>query len=264
MADKTSGGNGDGSTGEKAQGTNGGLAESVDVKAALSQKITRISTGIPGLDEMLEGGIPKNRHVAVFGGPGTGKTTFSIQYLYAGAKAGETGLYLSLEEPPEQIITNAVNVFSDLKDLPEFFEGKILVKKPEAYNLDNVIEVIENAVVNQNATRVVVDSSTVVEAMFSNDYDYRKSIVEFLNLLKTLDTTVYFLVEASNAEIDIRYKLEHYIMDGIINLYNLQRGNSRVRALEIYKMRATNHSQKLVAMKITPQGIKVYPSEGVL
>ncbi len=229
-----------------------------------SMALERISSGIEGLDEMLNGGLPKNRHVAVFGGPGTGKTTFSIQYLYAGAKAGETGLYLSLEEPPEQIKENATAVFSSLTDLSDMFDKQILVKKPEAYNLDAIIEMVESTVVNDNATRLVIDSSTVVESMFTNDYDYRKSMVEFLNLLKTFDTTVYFLVEAANAEMDLKYKLEHYIMDGIINLYNLERGSSRVRALEIYKMRGTSHSQNLVPMKITADGVKVYPTEKVL
>ncbi|HID73174.1 TPA: KaiC domain-containing protein, partial [Candidatus Micrarchaeota archaeon] len=54
----------------------------------------RVKTGIAGLDEMLNGGIPARRHVAVYGGPGAGKTSFGFEFLYRGAKAGENGVYI--------------------------------------------------------------------------------------------------------------------------------------------------------------------------
>jgi len=224
----------------------------------------KISTGIEGLDRMLEGGIIRNRHIGILGGPGTGKTLFSIQFLYAGAKNGERGYYLSLEENPEQVANNAINVFKDIKDLGEQINKNIIIEKPDEYTLDKMIEMIEKQVVNENAKRVVIDSSTVVEAFFETVQDYRRGIVEFLNLLKTLDTTVYFIVEVESSDIGIKYQLEHYIMDGIINLYNLRRGESRVRAVEVYKMRGINHSNQLVPLRITSSGIVVYPTEKVL
>jgi KaiC/GvpD/RAD55 family RecA-like ATPase len=224
----------------------------------------KISTGIQGLDAMLEGGIIKNRHIGILGGPGTGKTLFSMQFLYAGAKAGETGYYLTLEEVPEQIVENAVNVFKNLTDLQGFINKNIIVEKPDEYSLDKIIELIEKQVVENNAKRVVIDSSTVVEAFFPSTAEYRRGIVEFLNLLKNLDATVYFIVEVESSEIGIKYQLEHYIMDGIINLYNLRRGESRVRAIEVYKMRGINHNTNLVPMRITANGIVVYPTEKVL
>ncbi|MEM4296730.1 MAG: ATPase domain-containing protein [Candidatus Anstonellales archaeon] len=224
----------------------------------------KISTGIAGLDQMLYGGIIRNRHIGILGGPGTGKTLFSMQFLYAGAKAGERGYYLSLEEVPEQIVANTLSVFSELKDFQDYINKSIIIEKPDNYTLDNMIELIEKQVVENNAKRVVIDSSTVVEAFFETVQDYRRGIVEFLNLLKTLDCTVYFIVEIESSDIGIKYQLEHYIMDGIINLYNLRRGESRVRAIEIYKMRGINHSNQLVPMRITPSGFVVYPNEKVL
>ncbi|RME78920.1 MAG: hypothetical protein D6769_03725 [Methanobacteriota archaeon] len=228
--------------------------------------VERITTGIDGLDEMLQGGIPKNRHVAIFGGPGTGKTTLGMQFLYHGAQKGEKGLYVSLEEPPEQIIENVKAVFPSWSSNIDSMisNSSLFIKKPEHYTLDSLIETTESTIVDSNVTRLVIDSSTVVEAFFATKEEYRKNIVEFMNLLKTLDASVLFLVEAHSAEMDITYKLEHYIMDGIINVYNLQRGSSRVRALEVYKMRATNHSPNLVPLRITPEGIKVFPTEKVL
>ena len=65
-------------------------------------KLERVSTGIKGLDDVLRGGLPKSRTILVVGSPGSGKTTFAIQFLVGGAKAGETGLYISLDEKPER------------------------------------------------------------------------------------------------------------------------------------------------------------------
>ena len=72
-----------------------------------------LETGIPGLDTLLKGGLPKGRIISVCGGPGTGKTTFGIQFLIQGALNGENGALLSLEETPEQILEDTQNIFGE-------------------------------------------------------------------------------------------------------------------------------------------------------
>ena len=225
----------------------------------------KIKTGISGLDEMLNGGIPKRRHIAVFGGPGCGKTSFSFEYLYHGAKDNQAGLYLTLEESPEDIIENMKDQFSDFKDIDSLIEKKMLfVEQPANYSVDAIMESLEKRIVENEVQRAVIDSSTMLKAMFEKESEYRRTIVEMFNLIKKLDCTVMVLVEAESSEKEkVIFNIEHYVLDGIFNIYNLDKGDRRIRALEIFKMRGTDHSRDLVPFKVTPSGIKIYTNEKV-
>lgn len=227
--------------------------------------LEKLRTGISGLDEMLNGGIPRRRHVALYGGPGTGKTTFGFEFLYRGAKEGEAGLYLSLEEGPEDIVENMKQQFSSFTDIDDLVSKELLfIETPANYTIDNIVEVLEKRVIENEVKRVVIDSSTMIKAMFESESEYRKTLVEFFNLLKSLDCNVFLLVEAETSErTKVKFEMEHYVMDGLINLYSLEKGDNRVRALEIFKMRGTDHSRDLVPFKVTPNGIKVYVGEKV-
>jgi circadian clock protein KaiC len=226
----------------------------------------KIKTGISGLDEMLNGGIPKKRHVAVFGGPGTGKTSLAFEYLYHGAKEeGQNGLYLTLEESPEDIIENMKNQFGQFTDVDDLIKKKkLFFETPENFTVESILEALEGKIVQNDVERAVVDSSTMLKAMFEKESDYRRTMVEMFNLLKKLECTVLVLVEADTSEKEkITFSIEHYILDGIFNIYNLDKGDRRIRALEIFKMRGTDHSRELVPFKVTPSGIKVYTGEKV-
>ena len=225
----------------------------------------RVMTGISGLDEMLDGGIPARRHVAVYGGPGAGKTSFCFEYLYRGAKLGENGLYITLEETPDDITENMRNTFPLLKDVPDLIEEKKLeIIKPDKLELEEVASLLEEHITSNDVKRAVIDSSTMIRLSFKNDIEYRQTLFEFLSLLRNLDCTTLTTVEATTASREtLSYDIEHFVMDGIINLYNIGREDRRIRALEIFKMRGTSHSRDLVPFKVTPSGIKVYVGEKV-
>jgi KaiC/GvpD/RAD55 family RecA-like ATPase len=225
----------------------------------------RVKTGIEGLDEMLNGGIPTGRHVALYGGPGAGKTSICFEYLYQGAKMGENGLYISLEETQEDILENmknSFNLFTDTGDL--IAENKLEIVKPDKLNLEEVANLLEDRITTNNIRRAVIDSATMIRMSFATEIEYRQTLFEFLSLLRNLDVTSITTVEASTSKREaMEYDIEHFVMDGIINLYNIDREDRRVRALEIYKMRGTDHSRELVPFKVTPSGIKVYVGEKV-
>jgi len=225
----------------------------------------RVKTGIAGLDEMLNGGIPTGRHVAVYGGPGSGKSSFSFEFLYQGAEMGEPGLYITLEETPEDILDNMKNTFPLLKDAKKLIEEKSLeIVKPEKLELEEVANLLEDRITSTGIKRAVIDSATMIRLSFKNDIEYRQTLFEFLSLLRNLDVTTITTVEATSARREeMKFDIEHFVMDGIINLYNLDKEDRRVRALEIFKMRGTDHSRDLVPFKVTPSGIKVYVGEKV-
>jgi len=225
----------------------------------------RVQTGIAGLDEMLNGGIPKRRHIALNGGPGAGKTSFGFEFVYRGAKMNENGVYITLEETEEDILANMKNTFPLLTDIDDLVKSKkIEIVKPDKLDMVHVAEILEDRIVSNKVSRATIDSATMIRMAFEHEIEYRQTLFEFLSLLRNLDCTTITTVEASTSrKEDMRFDIEHFVMDGIINLYNLDRGEKRIRALEIYKMRGTDHSRDLVPLKVTPSGIKVYVGEKV-
>jgi KaiC/GvpD/RAD55 family RecA-like ATPase len=225
----------------------------------------RLKTGISGLDEMLNGGIPARRHIAIYGGPGAGKTSFAFEFLYRGAKLKENGVYITLEETQEDIIANMRNTFPLFTDVDDLIKTKKLeIIKPDELDLVGVAEIIEDRILKNKVKRAVIDSSTMIRMSFEKDIEYRKTLFEFLSLLRNLDCTTLTTVEATTSKREeMKYDIEHFVMDGIINLYSLDRGETRIRALEVFKMRGTDHSRDLVPLKVTPSGIKVYVGEKV-
>jgi len=225
----------------------------------------RVKTGIDGLDELLKGGIPFKRHSAVYGGPGAGKTTFCFEYLYRGAKMGENGIYISLEETPEDLIENVSSAFSELTDIPQLVEeGKLKVVKPDKLNLESIAELLEESISEEDVKRAVIDSATMVKMSFKEDSEYREKIFEFFSLLRNLDITALMTVEAAGQDLArMGFEIEHFVMDGIINLYNLGHGEKIIKAVEIYKMRGTDHVRERVPFKITPAGLKIFTKERV-
>ncbi|MFH1784876.1 MAG: ATPase domain-containing protein [Candidatus Micrarchaeota archaeon] len=225
----------------------------------------RVKTGISGLDEMLNGGIPSGRHVAIYGGPGSGKTSFCFEFLYRGAKLGENGLYISLEETPEDLSDNMKSTFPLFTDCEQLVaDKKIELVKPNQLDLENVANLLEDRITSNNIKRAAIDSATMIKLAFQSDTEYRQTLFEFLSLLRNLDVTTVTTLEASSArKDDMKFDIEHFVMDGIINLYNLDKEDRRVRALEIMKMRGTDHSRDMVPFKVTPSGIKVYIGEKV-
>lgn len=222
--------------------------------------VKRITSGVEGLDQILKGGFPDRHQILVCGGPGTGKTLFGLQYLYMGAEKGEQGLFISLEERPASIIENAKATFG--WDWDKHLGKKLTVTGIQKYNFENFSDTIQSYVEEHGAKRVVIDSATLLKLFFKSDFEYRKSLFELLDFLETLDCTVVVTSERSftNRE-QAQFSIEEFVADGVIVLYSSPKGNERVRALEVLKMRGVNHKMNLVPFKITGKGLVVYTEE---
>ena len=224
----------------------------------------KILLGIQGIDEMLNGGVPSKHHVLVCGGPGSGKTLFCMEYLYRGAKKGEKGLFLSLEESPESIIENTKSAFSGWKDIQTMIDKDIFIVKPAMYDFKNFSDILQSYVVHHKVKRVVIDSSTLLRFSFDDILDFRKKLIEFLGFLRHLDCTALITSELDNpTRGKMKFNIEQFASDGIIVLYNMVKKEKRIRALEIIKMRGTDHSRDLVPLKIGQSGITVFPGEKI-
>ncbi len=246
--------------------------------------IEKVETGIPGLDEMLEGGFPRGYTILISGGPGTGKSTLAMQFLVNGAEMGEEGIYITFEERPKDLIRN----FSQYGwDLSKIFIIGVVTKKssfvppvdyvtnkeegenyreytPKNFSIDLLRDVIVEEVQKRNAKRIVIDSLPALALHFDSETKIREEILGLVNLLSELECTSLILTEMPTDGRGVsRFGVEEFLVHGVIALYNIRKGSERVRGLEILKMRGTRHSKRICLMEIGSSGIEVYPNESL-
>lgn len=239
----------------------------------------KIKTNISGLDVLLGGGIPIFHHVFICGGPGTGKTTISMEFLYRGALEGENGLFLSLEEARESLIENIKAVFPKWNKFDQLVKDKKLViitqesyihvDMPETgvspmYTFSKLQERIVQVIKDYKIKRVVIDSTAILRLFFEDDLEFRRNMLNLLKTLKELDCTAILTAELPTVNRSaVEFAVEHFVADGVMLLYLLEQQEKRISAMEIIKMRGTDHSKVLTPFKITPSGVEVYVGERV-
>lgn len=226
------------------------------------EKIERVKIGIPGVDEILNGGVPDNNLVLLTGSTGTGKTTFGLQYLVEGAKQGESGVYITLEEEAERLKRDGSIFGWNIEELEE--KNRMTIIRPDLYKYNLLLSDIQDSVERINAKRLVLDSVSFLGSYFKDRFELRRNILELSKILKRLDCTSLVISEIEEGSNKLsRFGVEEFSSDGIILLYYLQQRNLFVRAISVRKMRSSSHSQKIYPMEISENGIIVYPDEEV-
>lgn len=232
-------------------------------KAGAPAGAERTPTGVPGLDDMIEGGFKKCNTILVSGGCGSGKTTLAMQYVYEGAKNGEPGVYITFEEYPESIKSNFKRYGWDIGAMEE--NGKIRMLRIDPEDILHVVEesygTIVDGIKDIKAERIVVDSISSLEAMLENDYESRRAVIKLLGWLRENKCTSILIGEAEQDPNEyLRHGTLEFSVDGVIVMYNIRRENARHRAMEILKMRGTKHVTKIVPFMIK-NGITVLPKQ---
>ena len=207
----------------------------------------RISTGIEGLDALIEGGVRAGKSYLVLGEPGTGKTICALQFLHKGLTRGEKALYVGIDEKPADIIEQAASLGWDLTPHVENKNFQILdasayinsrvTDNPAKNDVHKVVIELYNHIKQAGATRVVIDP--VGPLIFSSDSAARtqdQARVFFSALQKQAEITT--LVTGQSAGRNAR-GIEEYLVAGTIVL-ELELANNRfVRTLTVEKMRST-------------------------
>ena len=241
----------------------------------------RIPTGIPGLDDIIQGGFPEGSTILVSGGAGTGKTILALQYVYSGAALyNEPGIFITLEEGPKNILWNLSNFGWDYQTLNK--QGlmkiyRISIDPPERFVdtwKDQVAKIIE-MVKETGAQRVALDSITALgmllgekitgkdgsEMWVGNPVAIRSMIMELSEKLKQLNVTALFTAGTRGGKTDFSaFGLEEFLADGVITLYFFPPH----RAIFVRKMRGTNHSNRVHPFSITDKGIQVHAHDELL
>jgi KaiC domain protein len=223
----------------------------------------RVKTGIAGLDEMLEGGLPKSHTVVVMGSFGTGKTTFGLQFVSEGLRQGERGIYITLEEDERSIIDDAKSFGWDLK--PAVDAKKLVIVKLEPTDAKTTISRIKSElpefVKSFGATRIVIDSISLLNMLFETEHDKRTNLFNLAQMIKKTGATCLMTAEVKDDNpMASRDGLIEYIADGVISLrYDEPKERSEIQlTLRIVKMRRINHSRRVKPYSITNKGIEVH------
>lgn len=226
----------------------------------------RASTGIAGLDDILNGGLTPYRMYLVEGTPGTGKTTLGLGFLLAGAAAGETGLYITLAETELELRAvaethgwslDAIDLFEMIPadGLGEDQEQTLL--HPSEVELGETIRDVMAKVDELRPTRVVLDSLSELRLLAQSPIRYRRQILALKHFFSTRQCTVLFLDDKSGAGSDLQL---HSIAHGVVSLEQTLSGfGAQRRRLHVVKMRGLRYRGGYHDFEIEPGGLCVYP-----
>ncbi len=246
----------------------------------------RMRTGIPGLDDLIEGGIPRGNVTLISGAPGTGKTLLCLQILVSGCLDGEKGMLISFEQKEKDIISQASRFNWNVQKLVD--DGMLKLHYVDILADENIFDTIRNEVTKNGVKRLAIDSLTALQnypAMLRNaeklkimvnqnekmqwamhERSIRRMLTHyFIEALKEQEGTTSFLV--SDIKEDSKSLssdgISDFLSDGVILLNFLGIGEVSSRSLYVRKMRETKHSLEVHSLEITPNGLVVKKTDEV-
>jgi KaiC/GvpD/RAD55 family RecA-like ATPase len=231
--------------------------------------LSRVRTGIEGFDELVLGGFPRGETILLTGRAGTGKSTFGMQFIYKGAKVyDEPGIYVTLEESISSILKNASSYGWDLETLEKKSQIALVDIAPavggQIRKIDptDMFSAISNHWKRIGAKRIVVDPIAILGLQTESPMQLRQDLIRFSSLLKQLDSTVIFVTEIPEDSQSLsRFGVEEFIADGVVVLYYSRMGGTRVRGIEVRKLRGTSHKEGVFPVGIGDSGLVAYPSQ---
>lgn len=231
--------------------------------------VRKIRTMIEGFDEISHGGMPIGRTTLASGTSGTGKTLLAVQFIYNGIKSfGESGIFVTFEESPTDIITNAYSFGWNLQELIDQGRLFILDASPDpegqevvgSFDLSALIERIQYAIRKYKAKRVSIDSVTAVFQQYEGASVVRREIFRLVARLKQIGVTSIMTTERVEEYGPVaRFGVEEFVSDNVIILRNVLEGERRRRTIEILKLRGTTHMKGEYPFTITNDGINIFP-----
>jgi len=245
----------------------------------------KVETGVPGLDEMLEGGLIPGRTYMVSGTSGTGKTTLALQFLLEGSKRGERVLYVSLDEPPNEVRRNMMSYGWDLSRIQVFdatadvmsydktpvrdvsTERKVVYfgdvkdeirktseKSPMDMTVNTLQELVKQEMKVRRYSRIVIDSLSSLRRFYIRTSEENASTISFIRVLSDIGVTS--LVTVQLPEIS-KPDVEAHMARGEIRLHKWINGRGLMRGVTIEKYRGSSHDHRLRLIKISSEGIVI-------
>jgi circadian clock protein KaiC len=231
--------------------------------ARAPQSFKRQTTGVPGLDELMGGGIPSGDAVMLVGPAGSGKTTFATQFIAEGRRRGESVVIAVFEEYPEEYLARARARSYDLEETKVGGELKVIYLRPLDLSVDETLAEILTAVADSGASRVVIDSLSGFEIALAPAFreDFRESLYRLVGALTATGVTVFMTSEVVGDEIDasrITTERVSFITDDIIMQRFVEIEGKLQKVLAIVKMRGSEHSTAFHTYDVSANGAVVH------
>jgi circadian clock protein KaiC len=240
-----------------------------------ADQVERLQTGIPGLDDVAEGGLPLGRSTLLIGTAGAGKTVLASQLLAAGIdRFGEAGVLVTFDETPESVLRNASSFGWDFER--HLAEGRLSVidcsPSPDAavlevgeFDLQGLMAQIEAAINETGARRVVLDSVTALLPQFEDERRIRRELTRVVHALNQLGITSLLTAERTDELGGVgRSGVEEFVADAVIVLRNVLSDQRRRRTIEILKLRGGAHRSGEFPFTINADiGVSVIPLSAI-
>lgn len=242
--------------------------------------IPKVATGVRGLDEILEGGLPEGRVTVVNGGPGSGKTVLGLEFACHGARAGQPALLVSFEERAEVLRRNALSLGLDLAALEQAGTLFVMDSRPDLnavrageYTLEGLLAILSGKARDMGARRLVIDALDVVLRLFEKPEREREELQRLIGWMGEQEMTC-LLTARVHAEVPSkswpaesetsgrRYFLE-FATDCLIHLDQRVVGQVSTRRLRVVKYRGSGYGPNEHPCVITDRGIELLPVSAV-
>lgn len=234
-------------------------------------EVVRLDAHIEGLEVITHGGLPRGRLTLVAGTSGSGKTIFATQFLVAGARSGEPGVYVTFEEQPSRITTDMKSFGWDLEALQEndklcFVNASLNFMEDTQYSgtfdLSPLVARVKSAVERIGAKRVAMDSIGALIDQFQDRGPARRALFEIAAALAEAGVTTVMTAERSDDYGPVaQYGFEEFVADAVVLLRNALSDEKRRRTIEVLKIRGGSHARGEHLFTIRPDdGIVVVPN----
>jgi KaiC/GvpD/RAD55 family RecA-like ATPase len=245
----------------------------------------KVKTGISGLDDMLEGGLIPGRAYVVSGTSGTGKTTLAMQFLLEGARSGERVIYVSIDEPPNEVKQDMgafgwdigrIQVFDATPDVMSYDKTPVRdvsterkvgyfsdigpgirqtsEKNPLDITISTLQEILKQEMRARKYSRIVVDSLTSLRYFYITTSEESTTLMSFFRLLSDLGVTAILVVQLPEIS---KPDVEVHVARGEIRLHKWFDGRGLMRGITVEKFRGSSHDSRLRPMKISSAGIDI-------
>ncbi|MDO9516820.1 MAG: gas vesicle protein GvpD [Methanosarcinaceae archaeon] len=227
-----------------------------------------ITTGITGLDNMVYSGIPDGSIISIIGPAGSGKTIFSLQFLYANLLQGKKCIYISVAHTMEELVNNSLKFGWDLS--PYIENQKLIVKTFElssmTYSVSGVspisryLDELPGFIYSQTADLIILDSITEYLMLHNTNIEHRNKVLNLFQIIKSKRSSALITAELDVESEKSTFGIVEFVADGVISLRRVQSKDMSelIHIIQIAKMRWTKHSREIRQYDITDAGIEVY------